>query len=142
VHAVISNLGAPAIELADGEPTGPAIATGGVLWKGACTLIAASTTSHLESGRKPPALAEARGDCFRLRCADAGRLAFPRRTPGAFRAGYPSGRARDFLCDHVQIELEEEVAVEAGGELLGRRRQLEISLCDPVTVAALADGSW
>ncbi len=138
VHAVISNLGAPAIELARGEPTGRSIATGDVLWKGACTLVAASTTSSFGPGSRPFALAAARGDRFQLRCGDAGRLSLPRGTPAALRAGYPAGRVRDFLCDRVQIELEEEALVEAGGELIGRRRGLEISLGDPVTVASLA----
>jgi len=62
----------------------------------------------------------------------------PRGTPAALRAGARSGRTSDFLCDHVKIEIDHEVAVEAGGELLGGRRQLEIALGDPVTVASLA----
>ncbi len=41
------------------------------------------------------------------------------------------------LC-RVNIELDVEAAVTAGGELLGRRRQLELALAKPVTLVALA----
>ncbi len=130
VHAVISNLGSPAIELVRGEPTGRSIARGDVLWSGAGTLIAGSTIPYLGSGATPVASGGARGDRFQLRCGDA---AWPVLLPGRGA----SGKIRDFLCDHVQIQLDGEAAVEAGGELLGRRRILEIALGDPVTVAAL-----
>jgi diacylglycerol kinase family enzyme len=134
---VISNLGAPAIEMKRGGPTGRAIATGDVLWKGACTLVAGSTTPHFGFGLKLFPFAGARGDRFHLRCGDAGWLDLLRGAPAAFRGEYFSKQIGDFLCDRVQIQLEDEVAIEAGGELLGRRRTLEIALGDPVIAAAL-----
>lgn len=130
VHAVISNLGSPAIEVARGGPTGRELAAGEVLWRGPCALIAASTIPRLGAG--------ARGDRFHLRCGDAGLRELLRGAPSALRGGASSGQPHDFLCDRVEIQLDAEVSVEAGGELLGRRRQLELALGDPVTVAALA----
>ena len=138
VHAVISNLGAPAIEMKRGGPTGRSIAAGEVLWKGACTLVAGSTTPYFGFGLKLFAFAGARGDRFHLRCGDAGWLDLLRGAPAAFRGEHFSERISDFLCDHVRIQLEDEVAIEAGGELLGHRRTLEIALGGPVIAASLA----
>jgi diacylglycerol kinase family enzyme len=138
VHAVISNLGSPAIEMKHGGPTGRAIATGDVLWKGTCTLVAGSTIPYFGFGLKLFVFAGARGDRFHLRCGDAGRPPLLRGAPAAFRGDSFSEQIRDFLCDRVQIELDDEVAIEAGGELLGRRRQLAIELGAPVIVASLA----
>jgi diacylglycerol kinase family enzyme len=137
VHAVISNLGAPALEMGRGGPTGRSIAGGDVLWRGTCTLAAGSTIPYLGFGLKLFAFADARGDRFHLRCGDAGWLELLRGAPAAFRGDHFSARIRDFLCDRVRIQLDDEIAIEAGGELLGRRRALEIALGAPVTVAAL-----
>jgi diacylglycerol kinase family enzyme len=139
-HAVVVNLGAPAIEMARTGPTGREIAAGGVLWRGACTLIAGATIPFFGFGLKMFAFAGARGDRFQLRCGDAGLLEILRRAPAAFRGEYFSAHVHDFLCDRVAIELDAESPVEAGGELLDRRRRVELGLAPPVTLVAL-DGA-
>ena len=45
----------------------------------------------------------------------------------------------DFLCDRVEIELDREAAVEAGGELLGRHRHVELAIAPPITLVSLRD---
>jgi hypothetical protein len=65
-------------------------------------------------------------------------LEIVRNTPAAFRGDYFSDNLRDFLCDRVQIDLDQETAIEAGGELLGRRATVEIALGRPATLATLA----
>ncbi len=139
-HAVVVNLGAPAIEMARTGPTGREVAAGGVLWQGACTLIAGATIPFFGFGLKMFAFAGARGDRFQLRCGDAGLLEILRRAPAAFRGEYFSANVHDFLCDRVAIELDAESPVEAGGELLDRRRRVELGLAPPVTLVAL-DGA-
>jgi diacylglycerol kinase family enzyme len=136
-QAVVVNLGAPAIEMAKGGPTGREIATGGVVWRGACTLIAGATIPFFGFGLRMFAFAGARRDRFHLRCGDAGLLEILRRTPAAFRGEYFSPHVHDFLCDRVAIELDAEWPVEAGGELLARRRRVELGLAPPVTLVAL-----
>jgi hypothetical protein len=137
-HAVIANLGAPTIEAYRGGAPGRSIATGADLWSGACSLIAASTISPLAPAGRPPGLAGVRADRFRLRCGEAGWRDLLRGDLRAMRSDRRLPQAPEFLCDRVQIQLSEEALVEAGGELLGRRRTLEIELGDPVTVASLA----
>lgn len=139
-NAVVTNLGAPAIEMARTGPTGRQRAAGEVLWRGACTLIAGATIPFFGFGLKMFAFAETRRDRFHLRCGDAGLVEIVRNTPAAFRGAYFSDHVSDFLCERVAIELDAESPVEAGGELLGRCRRVELGLAPPVTLVAL-DGS-
>ncbi|HEX7835874.1 MAG TPA: hypothetical protein VF469_00345, partial [Kofleriaceae bacterium] len=136
-QAVVTNRGAPAIEMARGGPTGREVAAGGVLWQGACTLIVGATIPFFGFGLQMFPFAGARGDRFHLRCGDAGLLEIVRSTPAAFRGEYFSDRVHDFLCERVAIELDGESPIEAGGELLGRRRHVELGLAPPVTLVAL-----
>lgn len=136
-NAVVKNLGAPAIEMARIGPTGRQFAAGEVLWRGACTLIAGATIPFFGFGLKMFAFTDARRDRFHLRCGDAGLFEILRSTPAAFRGEYFSDHVRDFLCDRVAIDLDAEAPIEAGGELLGRRRHVELELAAPVTLVAL-----
>ncbi|TMQ08792.1 MAG: hypothetical protein E6J90_21935 [Deltaproteobacteria bacterium] len=137
-RAVVTNLGAPAIEMARGGPTGRQVAAGDVLWRGACTLIAGATIPFFGFGLKMFAFAGARRDRFHLRCGDASLFEIVRRTPAAFRGEYFSHHVHDFLCDRVAIELDTESPIEVGGELLDRRRRFELALAAPVTLVSLA----
>jgi len=136
-HAIVTNLGAPAAELARGGATGREVPAGGELWRGACTLVAGATIPYFGFGLKMFAFAGARAGRFHVRCGDAGLFEIMRSTPAAFRGEYFSDHVRDFLCDRVAIELDRETAVEAGGELLGRRNRVELALASPMTVVAL-----
>lgn len=137
-HAVVTNAGAPAIAMAKAGPTGREHTAGEVMWQGACTLIAGSTIPFFGFGLKMFAFGGARADRFQLRCGDAGLLEILRNTPAAFRGNYFSDHVADFLCDRVVIDLDRESPIEAGGELLGRRRRVELSLAPAVTLVELA----
>lgn len=140
-HATVTNLGAPAIEMARGGPTGRTIPTGAVMWTGACTLVAGATIPFFGFGLKMFAFAGTHAGRFHLRCGDVGLFEIVRNTPAAFRGEYFSSHVRDFLCERVAIELDTESAIEAGGELLGRRRHTELAIGPPVTLVTLADSS-
>ncbi len=135
--ATVTNLGAPAIEMRRTGPTGREERAGEVLWKGTCTLVAGATIPFFGFGLKMFAFATTRHDKFHLRCGDAGLFEIMRNTPAAFRGEYFSENVTDFLCDRVSIELDQETAIEAGGELLGRRDRVELAMSDPITVVAL-----
>ncbi|HEU4729282.1 MAG TPA: diacylglycerol kinase family protein [Kofleriaceae bacterium] len=135
--AVVTNTGAPAIEMARNGPTGRVLATGSVLWRGACTLIAGATIPCFGFGIRMFAFGDARPDRFHLRCGDPGLLEILRSTPAAFRGEYFSDHVRDFLCERVAIELDDDAPVEAGGELIASCRRVELGLGAPVTLVAL-----
>lgn len=139
-HAVVTNLGTPAIEMARGGQTGRHEPTGAVLWRGACTLVAGATIPFFGFGLKLFAFAGTQPGKFHLRCGDAGLFEIMRSTPAAFRGDYFSDHVTDYMCDRVAIALDRETAIEAGGELLGRRNHVELALGAPVTMLSL-DGS-
>jgi diacylglycerol kinase family enzyme len=136
-NAIVTNLGAPALEMARTGPTGRTLPTGTVMWNGAVTLVAGATIPFFGFGLKMFAFAGSHAGRFHLRCGDVGLFEILRNTPAAFRGDYFSENVRDFLCDRVAIELDGEVAVEAGGELLGKRRRVELAIGAPVTLVAL-----
>ncbi len=136
--ATVTNLGAPAQEMTKRGPSGRTIPKDVVMWKGAVTLVAAATIPFFGFGLKMFAFANAQPGKFHLRCGDVGLFEIVRNTPAAFRGEYFSDNVRDFLCDRVQIDLDSETAIEAGGELLGRRASIEIALGRPATLATLA----
>ncbi len=136
--ATVTNCGAPAIEMGRQGATGRTVPAGAVLFTGAATMVAGSTIPFFGFGLQMFAYATARRDRFQLRCADPGIVETLRVVPAAFRGEYFSAHTRDFLCDRAVIEIDREVAIEAGGELLGRHHRVEIALSPPVTLAALA----
>lgn len=136
-HAIVTNVGSPAIEMRRTGPTGRAEPAGEMLWQGTCTLVAGATIPFFGFGLKMFAFGGAKPNMFHLRCGDAGLFEIMRSTPAAFRGEYFSEHVRDFMCDRVSIALDRETAIEAGGELLGRRNHIELSLGAPITVLAL-----
>jgi diacylglycerol kinase family enzyme len=136
-NAIVTNLGGNAIEMTKSGPTGREEPAGQELWKGACTLVAGATIPYFGFGLKMFAFASTRDGKFHLRCGDASLFEIMRNTPAAFRGDYFSDHVTDYLCDRVEIALDQETAVEAGGELLGRRNHVELALSAPVTMIAL-----
>jgi diacylglycerol kinase family enzyme len=136
-HAIVTNLGGPAIEMRRTGPTGRAEPAGEMLWQGACTLVAGATIPFFGFGLKMFAFAGSQTGKFHLRCGDGGLFEIMRNTPAAFRGDYFSEHVRDFMCDKVSIALDRETAIEAGGELLGRRNHVELALGAPITMVGL-----
>src|SRR5262245_57198045 len=136
-NAVVTNLGAPAIEMEREGPTGRQEPAGAILWRGVCTLVAGATIPFFGFGLKMFAFANTRTGKFHLRCGDAGLFEIMRSTPAAFRGEYFSDHVTDFLRDRVSIALDQDTAVEAGGELLGRRNHVELAIGAPITMVAL-----
>lgn len=136
--ATVVNLGARAIEMKRGGATGRELPRGEQLWTGQCTLVAGATIPYFGFGLKMFAFASTRTHTFHLRCGDAGLFEIMRNAPAAFRGDYFSDHVSDFMCDRVEISLDREAAIEAGGELLGRRSKVELALGTPITVISLA----
>jgi diacylglycerol kinase family enzyme len=139
-NAVVTNLGAPAVEMQRDGATGRTEPAGAVLWQGACTLVAGATIPFFGFGLKMFAFAGAQSGKFHLRCGNAGLLEIMRNTPAAFRGDYFSENVTDYLCDRISVKLDRDAAIEAGGELLGRRNHVELAIGTPITMVSL-DGS-
>jgi diacylglycerol kinase family enzyme len=140
--ATVMNRGASAIEMRRGGATGREMPRDEQLWTGPCTLVAGATIPYFGFGLKMFAFASTREHAFHLRCGDAGLLEIMRNAPAAFRGDYFSDHVSDFMCERVEICLDREAAIEAGGELLGRRSKVELALGQSITVLSLASQSW
>ncbi|MGE0871256.1 MAG: diacylglycerol kinase family protein [Kofleriaceae bacterium] len=138
-NVVVTNLGSPAVQMTRDGVAGRQIPAGQVMWSGPCTLVAGATIPFFGFGLKLFAFAGAHGSKFHLRCGDPGLLEIVRNAPAARRGDYFSDHVFDFVCDRVTIELDTEAAVEAGGELLGRRRRLELAIAPAVTLVSLSN---
>lgn len=136
-HAIVTNLGSPALEMRRTGATGRIEPAGEMLWQGTCTLVAGATIPYFGFGLKMFAFAGSQTGKFHLRCGDGGLFEIMRNAPAAFRGEYFSDHVTDFMCDKVSVALDRETAIEAGGELLGRRNHVELSLGAPVTLLAL-----
>lgn len=137
-NVVVTNLGSPAMVMKREGETGETIEAGRALWSGACTLVAGATIPYFGFGLKMFPFSGVRSGRFHLRCGSPRILEVLRNVPAAFRGEYFSDQVADFLCDRVAIELDREAAIEAGGELLGRRRRIELALTAPITIVSLA----
>ena len=138
-NATVTNLGSPALEMTRRGASGREISASTVLWTGPMTLIAGATIPFFGFGLKMFAFAGSHPGRFHLRCGDGGLFEFVRHAPAAFRGEYFSDHVQDFLCDRVRIDIDTEIAIEAGGELLGRRRTVELTLGHPATFASVAN---
>ncbi len=137
-NVVVTNLGGTATRITRDGVIGGTIETGHQLWAGACTLVAGATIPFFGFGLKMFAFSNSQTGKFHLRCGEPGLFEILRNVPAAFRGEYFSNHVTDFLCDRVALELDRETAVEAGGELLGRRTRIELSVTAPVTLVSLA----
>jgi len=137
-NVVVTNLGVPAMVMKRDGHTGETIEAGRALWSGACTLVAGATIPYFGFGLKMFPFSGVQSGRFHLRCGSPRILEVLRNVPAAFRGEYFSDQVADFLCDRVAIELDREAAIEAGGELLGRRRRIELALTAPITLVSLA----
>jgi diacylglycerol kinase family enzyme len=136
-EVVVRNAGAPAIAVGRDGPTGAVVPSGGVLWAGPCTMVAAATIPYFGFGLKMFAHGQDRIDRFQLRASDAGLGEILRNTRAAFGGRYYSAHTHDFLCERVVIEAAREVAVEAGGELLAPSARIEIGMGRSVTAVGV-----
>lgn len=136
-HAIVTNAGAPAIELGPDGATGREIERGKELWRGACTMVAGGAIPYFGFGLKMFAHAGKHARRFQLRCGDSSLVEMLRSAPAAFRGDYWSDRVHDFAVDRVAIALDREAAIEAGGELLGRRSRIELALGKSITIVEL-----
>ena len=127
-HVVVRNLGSLTRRIgADGAPFGPTIGRGEIMWEGACTTCAASTirTAMFPHARQ-------RDDRFAVRATDASALEMMTSASVALAGRAYNPSAHDFLVDHIRFEVDGHAAFAAGGELLGARSSLEVSLAPPI----------
>lgn len=133
------NVGGPAYQIGlSGELDPTPLPPGTVLYRGPCTLASAGTIPSYGFNARILPFADTMPGKFHLRCTDASAFETLAHLPAVLRGNYRSPSLRDFLCDAVELRLEEPGPWQIGGDLLSDRRDhLLIEMADqPVHVIA------
>jgi len=127
-EVVAVNRGEPALKIdGDGNPVGPAIPTGRVLWRGSASLAAASAIPYYGLGMKMFPHAERDADRFQLRLSDIGAVTILPHLAAIWKGSYQHPRIHDFLVDRVELIVSRPMPFQSGGDVLGDRTNVIIS---------------
>jgi diacylglycerol kinase family enzyme len=128
-EVVAINRGAPAIKVdVDGNPVGPPIPAGRVLWRGVATLASASTIPFYGLGMRIFPHADRMAGRFQVRLADAGAAHILSRLPQIWKGRVDSPHVHDFLVDEIELVLSRPAPFQANGDLLGTRERATLRL--------------
>jgi diacylglycerol kinase family enzyme len=128
-EVVAINRGTPAIRVdVDGRPIGDPIPAGRVLWRGSASLASAATVPYYGLGLKMFPHAQKSVDKFQLRLADTGAVEALAHLREVWRGNYQGETIHDFLCDEVELMLSRPAPFQSGGDLVGHRSNVTISL--------------
>ena len=138
-NAIVTNLGAPR-DRDDASPARPgARARGEELWRGQCTLVAGATIPYFGFGLKMFAFAEIAQRRIPLavwRCRSIrDHASIRRRRFAASTSAITCTTSRAIASRSSSIA---SAAIEAGGELFGRRTRVELALGTPIDGARVA----
>ncbi|MCA9671019.1 MAG: diacylglycerol kinase [Myxococcales bacterium] len=130
-EVVIRNVGAPAlpVDLA-GCPTGPAIGTGQIIYRGPVTVAAASTVPFYGFGMRMFPQACLDPERFQLRIADLSLGQMLAKLPQVLSGELEHERLWDFSCTAIAVELDKPAPLQIGGDLAGTRQSFRIGIRD------------
>jgi diacylglycerol kinase family enzyme len=128
-EVVAINRGTPAIRVdVDGRQVGDPIPAGRVLWRGRASLASAATVPYYGLGLKMFPHAQKSLAKFQLRLADSGTFEALSHLREIWRGAYQGETIHDFLCDEVELMLSRPAPFQSGGDLVGDRSNVTISL--------------
>ncbi len=127
----VVNTGAPAIPVdVDGRPTGPAIPTGAVLYRGPMRIASVGTVPNFGYGFKIFPAAGSMAGRMQLRVTAASVFETLWNLPAIWRGYYRSPSIHDFMVTAVTIRGEREMPFQVGGDAMGWRREVHLSVAD------------
>jgi diacylglycerol kinase family enzyme len=99
-----------------------------VLWRGHASLASAATVPYYGLGLKMFPHAQKTLERFQLRLADSGTVEALTHLRDIWRGAYQGETIHDFLCDEVELMLSRPAPFQSGGDLVGDRSSVTISL--------------
>ncbi|MGZ3420813.1 MAG: diacylglycerol/lipid kinase family protein [Polyangiales bacterium] len=130
----VTNIGADAYKIGDqGRPLPTPIRAGERLFEGKARMVSASTIPYYGFGFRVFPYADERPDRMALRITTIGPVEFLSNAKSLWRGEYISPTSLfDFLVEKVRIEIEPSTAFQIGGDAMGDRTTVEVSLADPI----------
>ncbi len=133
-RVTIINRGGDAVLLDDEGRTRETFKDGDVMFEGTSRSVSASTIPYWGFGARIFPFADDREDRFSLRVIDIGSVDVALNIRKIWRGSYRDPRVSDFLTEKVLIRFDEPVPLQVGGDFAGKRREVEMSLADPIRV--------
>ena len=113
----IVNKGAPAERIGvDGQPVGPAIEPGDVVFEGACLATLVSTIPYWGFGARVFPFAGDRNDRFCLRILDVSPAQIAANLRSVWRGTFRHPRLMDYHVDDILLDFDRPTATEIGGD--------------------------
>jgi diacylglycerol kinase family enzyme len=131
----IVNEGAPATRLGvDGQPIGPEIGVGELIYEGPSRMVAMSTIPYWGFGARIFPFANEREDRFSLRVVDIRTIDVALHIRKIWKGTYRSSRVHDFLVDRISIHFESPLPLQIGGDAVGPRTVVHAAMARPIRV--------
>jgi diacylglycerol kinase family enzyme len=130
----IVNEGAPALRMGPSDKPVQELGAGQVLYDGPSRLVALSTIPYWGFGARIFPFADERDDRFQLRVCDITSYEVGRNIRAIWRGSYRNHTVHDFLCERIAIHYEHPMALQIGGDVVGRRTLIRASLAAPIEV--------
>jgi diacylglycerol kinase family enzyme len=125
----ITNAGRPAFAIGPtGSEVGEPIPTGGVLFEGMASTVTCATTPYYGYKMKMFPFATGRQGRFQLRVVTMTPLQIAQHIYSAWNGELRHPGLLDYYVDKVQVEFEETIPYQLGGEATGYRKEITFSL--------------
>jgi diacylglycerol kinase family enzyme len=133
-HVRVVNEGAEAVLMGPGDKVAARFEPGAVLFDGPSRIVCMSTIPYWGFGARVFPFADEREDRFSLRVADITSTEVARHIRGLWRGTYRSPTIQDFLVERVSIHYEDDMPLQVGGDVVGRRRVVHAALSEAIRV--------
>jgi diacylglycerol kinase family enzyme len=131
----IVNEGAPCVRVGPDDRPISEHPEGAILYDGPSRLVAMSTIPYWGFGARIFPFADERDDRFSLRVCDVTSLEVACNIGAIWRGKYRNERTvHDFLCERVSIHYDAPMALQVGGDVVGRRTLVRARLAAPIEV--------
>ncbi|MFT3927233.1 MAG: diacylglycerol kinase family protein [Myxococcales bacterium] len=131
----IVNEGSPCVRLGPDDRPVSEHPQGAILYDGPSRLVAMSTIPYWGFGARIFPFADERDDRFALRVCDVTSVEVAANIGSIWRGKYRNERTvHDFLCENISIHYETPMALQVGGDVVGRRTLVRARLANPIEV--------
>lgn len=133
-HVRVVNEGGPAVLMGPDDKVAARFEKGAVLFDGPSRLVCMSTIPYWGFGARIFPFADERDDRFSLRVADITSVEVARHIGALWKGSYRSPTIQDFLVERISIHHEEPMALQVGGDVVGKHRIVHAALAEPIEV--------
>jgi len=130
----VINEGGTAVRMGPDDKAVELYEKGAVLFEGPSRLVCMSTIPYWGFGARIFPFADERDDRFSLRVADITSLEVARHIGNLWRGSYRSPTIQDFLAEKISIHYEEPMALQVGGDVVGKYQVVSAALAEPIEV--------